>query len=208
MSDVRFNNVYKIYIYDVCLSHHWHQVIREDMKALGYIFHWMKLDAQFYLLRQRRERIWGCADLMSEVPEVDFCNNMKATLQSMSSTNMFEYEKVFDMQQPKGSLNNKNQQEKLKEAIRRSRMAEADEENPDVFIDCSTSKARNAEYAVHMSTCVRPTHHVYSNRLQRHLSVQELWRCQGLFKESFVNPQAVEDVMQNQAQAQDLAGWE
>ena len=151
MLEVRFN--YVKYLQDVCSSHHWHQGIREDMKALGYIFSWTKLDAQFYLLRQRRERIWGCADLMSEVPEADFCNNMKATLQSRSSTDMFEYEKVFDMQQPKGSLSNKIQQGKLTEAIRRSRMAEADEEDPDVFIDGSTSRSRHAEFCsayVHM----------------------------------------------------------
>lgn len=34
------------------------QAIYRDMKSLGYLFQWCKLDAQDYLLPQRRNRIW------------------------------------------------------------------------------------------------------------------------------------------------------
>ena len=173
---------------------------------LGYIFHWQKIDAQFYLVRQRRERIWGIADLKSEVDPKDFSNRIKRTLESMASTEHFEYEKCFDHDIPKMKLKSKVPKQKLEQAISKVRLSGDDTDNPDVFIDCSTSMQRAPEFAVGVATCVRPSHQIYSNRLGRYLSVSELWACQGLFKESFANPKAVDDVMANQTQAQDLAG--
>ncbi len=124
----------------------------------------------------------------------------------MASTEHFEYEKCFDHDIPKMKLKSKVPKQKLEQAISKVRLSGDDTDNPDVFIDCSTSMQRAPEFAVGVATCVRPSHQIYSNRLGRYLSVSELWACQGLFKESFANPKAVDDVMANQTQAQDLAG--
>lgn len=183
------------------------QVVEDDLKDLGYVFSWQKLDAQAFLLRQRRTRVWGTADLMNESDPCLFHDRMKKTIESMSGTEHLKYEEVFDVNMPKQRLTNKLQQQKLKKAIERCRMRDTDcSEAPDVFIDTATGHDRDVEFAEHVSTCVRPTHHVYSNYLERCLSVRELWNCQGLFATAFCNPQAVDDIMQNPNQAQDLAG--
>ena len=58
----------------------------------------------------------------------------------------------------------------------------------DIFVDCQTSPARQPEFARGISTCIRPSHAIWSTRLERHLSPQELWRCQGLFPAEFPGP--------------------
>ena len=177
------------------------------MQELGYNFFWAKLDAQSFLLRQRRLRVWGVSDLMSHTPAEDFRNRMQNTLESLSGNELLNFDDVFDRSMPKQRLKSEQQQSKLKQAVAKARLSSADpDEIPNVFIDVATSKDRGVESAENVSTCVRPSHAVYSHLLGRTLSVKELWNCQGLFESAFVNPAAVREIMQNQSQAQDLAG--
>ena len=53
--------------------------------------------------------------------------------------------------------------------------------------------------------CEAQSQHLFSS-LGRSLCAKELWNCQGLFQTAFDNPAAFDDIMKNQAQAQDLAG--
>ena len=62
------------------------QVVQDDLANMGYIFAWQKLHAQSFLLRQRRTRVWGVADLMCEASQHDFQKRMKHTLECMSGT--------------------------------------------------------------------------------------------------------------------------
>ena len=81
------------------------------------------------------------------------------------------------------------------------------QEHPNCFMDCATSKQRSTESAWNMTTCVRPSHKIYSTKLERFLHVKELWNCQGLFPSAFPNPKAVEEFIKNKStNAQDLAG--
>ncbi len=43
------------------------QVIIRDLKSLGYVFQFSKMDAQNYLLTQRRTRVYGTGDLEQEI---------------------------------------------------------------------------------------------------------------------------------------------
>lgn len=177
------------------------------MADLGYIFSWQKLDAQSFLLRQRRTRIWGVADLMGDQTQSDFQERMKKTLDSMSGTNLFDYGDAFDLRIPKQRLKNDLQKQKLEEAIAQARLRNSDDSSePDIFIDTSTSKERMVESAEHVATCVRPTHQIYSSYLGRCLTTQELWTCQGLFRSAFPNEKAYDEILKNPVQAQDLAG--
>ena len=183
------------------------QVVQDDLANMGYIFAWQKLDAQSFLLRQRRTRVWGVADLMGEASQHDFQKRMKHTLECMSGTKLFNYEDIFDLKMPKQRLKNELQKKKLQEAIQNTRLKNGDDSTiPDIFIDTSSSSQRIAESAEHVATCVRPTHHIYSSFLGRCLTVKELWACQGLFESSFVNKDAFHEILQNPVQAQDLAG--
>lgn len=183
------------------------EVVAKDLRDMGYLFAWQKLDAQSYLLRQRRTRIWGVADLMSDLKQDEFQSRMKKTLDSMAGTALFNYNEVFDVTKPKQRLKNELQRKKLKEAVDKARLKNGDTtEVPDVFIDTATGEKRAAESAEHVAPCIRTSHHIYSNYLGRCLSIDELWRCQGLFESAFVNTAAYHEVMKNTVQARDLAG--
>lgn len=173
------------------------------MKQLGYTFTWQLVDTQLFLLRQRRTRVWGVADLMSNVSESELSTKMSETTERMTSDVHFPYDKVFDTTRPKEKLLNQTQKSKLKQAIEKS---ELNGNGDDVFIDCSTSRDRDSEFCNGISTCIRPTHKVYSNKLQRFLTTKELWSCQGLWLDSFPNADAVKEIMKSRTNAQDLAG--
>lgn len=174
------------------------------------MFEHMIVSAEWFLLRQRRNRCWGVADLVSEKTAEQFADEMKLTVHSMASDTLFEFTKVFDESLPEVELKNKIPQQKLQEAIQATVLQRGgDPETADVYIDCSTSEKRPAEKAIGISTCVRPTHAVYSNRLKRYLTVAELWLCQGLFPDSFANPHSVTAMLKDRKHrknAQDLAG--
>ena len=200
-----FTNIY-IYIYSVGKRNPG-EVIAEDLKKMGHIFQFNKLDASTFLLPQRRTRVWGTSDLASEVSQSEYSKLMQNTILSMAGDERFEFTDVFDITLPKVSLTNQLQQSKLKQALEQGKLKGYDMTTPNCFMDCATSKQRSTESAWNMTTCVRPSHKIYSTKLERFLHVKELWNCQGLFPSAFPNPKAVEEFIKNKStNAQDLAG--
>ena len=57
-----------------------------------------------------------------------------------------------------------------------------------------------------VSTCVRPSHPVFSVKLERFLTVSELFKCQGIWRDDLMNPAALDAVLEVPAKGQDLAG--
>ena len=56
-------------------------------------------------------------------------------------------------------------------------------------------------------TCIRPSHGIYSAKYKRWVTVEEMWKAQGLWVSNFENPQAVRDMLAtNPKDAQDLGG--
>ena len=160
-----------------------------------------------FLLLQRRMRVWGTSDLASEVSQSTYSKLMRDTIMSMAGDERFEFNDVFDITLPKVPLTNQIQQSKLKQALEQGKLKGHDMTPPNCFIDCSTSKQRNVEAAWGIATCVRPSHKIYSSKLERNLHVKELWNCQGLFPSAFPNSKAVEEfITKNATNAQDLAG--
>lgn len=144
---------------------------------------------------------------MNDVSQQDLHNGMKRCIDSMSSTDLMDFEKVFDTSLPKQRLTNSNQKKKLEQAVAKARLRHGEcGDKPNVFIDLAAGKDRDAESADYVSTCVRPSHQIYSHVLGRTLCAREMWHCQGLFESAFANPNAISDIMQNHSQAQDLAG--
>ena len=141
---------------------------------------------------------------MSDVNQEDFDRRMKKTIESMSGHDLLRFDEVFDTTMPKQALCNDLQKSKLERATAKARLRNGGE--PNIFLDLASGRGREPEAAEDVSTCVRPTHHVYSSALGRCLCAKEFWNCQGLFESSFENPAAVRDVMQNHSHAQDLAG--
>ena len=128
---------------------------------------------------------------------------MASTLADMAQDHRFPHEQVFDQTLPKCTLRG-NAHDKLEQAIERS-ILENNSEN--IFVDTSGSKGRRAEVGYGVTTCIRPSHPIFSVRLGRYLTVAELLKCQGIFKDDFEHPGAIDQLLaQSPAKAQDLAG--
>ena len=177
--------------------------MQNDLEPLGYVLEYGKVDTQNFLLPQRRNRIYATADVSLGQTAHDYGCAMQATMDQLASDALIDTKKIFDESLPKSWLTTERQTAKLKEALEGACLREGSQ---DVFIDASTSNSRVAEYAVNVLTCVRPSHQIYSQRLERWVSVREMFAAQGLFQVNFANGQAVEDVLQNPTLAQDLAG--
>lgn len=96
------------------------KVMKLDLKHLGYIFQFSKLDAQNFLLTQRRTRVYGLGDLDEGQDVERFRDDMKATLSSLSSDIRFPCKDVFDQNLPKTTLQG-NAAMKVREAVEKLR---------------------------------------------------------------------------------------
>lgn len=174
----------------------------DHLKSLGYVFQYSKMDAQSYLLTQRRNRVYGTADIDQGQDAQLFRKRMSETLATMASDLRFPFEEVFDQTLPKTTLSG-NAKEKVRQAID---AAAVKNETTNLFVDTSVSAERSSECAPGVTTCIRPSHPIWSVKLSRYLTVSELWRCQGLFKEDFFNQDAIEACLTDPNSAQDLCG--
>ena len=172
------------------------------LKSLGYVFQYSKLDAQTFLLTQRRNRIYGLADLDEGQDVEQFRDGMKATLSSLSSDIRFPCKDVFDQNLPKTTLQG-NAGMKVREAVEKYALQS---ESSNIFVDTATSSQRSTECAVGVTTCIRPSHPIWSVELSRFVSVEEMFTCQGIFKQDFNCPEAIQRILSDPTQAQDLAG--
>ena len=128
---------------------------------------------------------------------------MKNTVRSLASDRLFPFEQCFEEGLPQQQLRSELQQKKLQTVIEDAELTDG---SSNVFMDCSTSKSRNPEAATHVLTCVRPSHQIYSNQLQRFVLPREMWTNQGMWKNDFPNPSAVDDFWKSDTDTQDMAG--
>lgn len=178
-----------------------------DLNELGHSFNYLKVDANRYLLPQRRNRVFGCSFVRGEqsVPEI--------------VGQQEKWKSVFG----KLGLGNKSQQLTLDDVIEpgipaRPLQAPQDLKNWDLIcaklkqskisptslcMHMGASETR-LEYNVGASTCVRPSHEIFCNLIGRPFIGCELLRLQGSFAADYSNPKAVEDL--GEQLAKDLAG--
>ena len=126
------------------------QVIADDLKQLGYIFQWSKLNAAYFLLLQRRLRVWGFADLDEGQDLDDFSSRMHDTLHSMASEIRFPFEAVFDATIPEAPVDG-NAALNVQQALESSAIKNG---SSNLFVDTSTSSQWASEYAENISTYV------------------------------------------------------
>ena len=74
-----------------------------------------------------------------------------------------------------------------------------------VFVDMSTSKSRRVESAVEVTTCVTPSHPIYSTQLCRYLKPVEFLAAQAVFRCDAGNKDAFDSLVKS-GKAQDYAG--
>ena len=178
-------------------------MIVEDFKELGYIFQWSKMSAQHYLLPQRRCRVYGLADLDEGQDSEVFSSMMYHTLDSMSSDVRFNLDDIFDANLPTAPPRG-NAEKNVNQALQRTAVKN---ESTNVFVDTSTSASWEAEYAENMLTCIRPSHPIFSVKYNRYITVAEMFKCQGIFKQDFQNPAVLDEILkQSPGDAQDLCG--
>ena len=178
------------------------QDMQKDFATRGYVVEWDKLDAQWFLLRQRRNRVWATCDVNAGQCADEYAKNMKSTVRSMASDVLFPLESCFDTTIEADQLSRAHLG-KVKSAMEKDQL---DHSSGQVFVDPATSSNRSTESACNVCTCIRPSHNIYSVSMKRWVRVNELWNCQGLWRNDFPNPSAVDDMLQWEKEARDLVG--
>lgn len=146
--------------------------------------------------------MYGLGDLDDGQDVSQLSARMSETLNDMASEQKFPFEEIFDSSLPKCTLRG-NALEKVKQALEKSAVQNGCK---NIFVDTSSSEGWGVEECTGVSTCVRPSHPIYSVQLGRNLTVQEMFHCQGIWKDDFLNPQAVEHCLEKPGKAQVLAG--
>ena len=68
------------------------------------------------------------------------------------------------------------------------------------------SKDRKPEFNIGATTCIRPSHSIYSHKLQRYLTAAELLGQQGIWASDFLHPDAVKELHTQSTFAREMAG--
>ena len=103
--------------YSICYANALHRLWLMTCKTLATSSAGKKIDAQSFLLRQRRTRVWGVADFAGDIDQHDFNKRMKNTLDSMAGEELLNYNDVFDTSIPKQRLKNELQQKNCKRLL-------------------------------------------------------------------------------------------
>lgn len=178
------------------------KVMKEHMADLGYILEYEQVDAQWFLLRQRRNRVWATLDLDGGQDEKEFRAGMRRVVHAMASHALFPEELCFRDDLPKTTNFNATEQQNVRHVHEL-----ADRKGDlNLFADVTTSVGRH-EVASGVTTCIRPTHPIYSVKRERLLTVSELWGQQGLWACDFACPDIVKKFIEQKPKlAHDLAG--
>lgn len=172
--------------------------VKKHCKKLGYSFSYTQVDSQLYLVRQRRNRVWGHACRSSDTSWKEMWAD---TLLNFGSQLNFPFTEVFAQNLPIQKVENSGQSKAVMRAIQK---ASTEGKGQDLFIDVTTSESRN-EFNISMLPCVNPKHPVYSTRMERFVLPEEFLSCQGIWANDYPVPAAVQKTCKKQL-AQDLAG--
>lgn len=179
------------------------QVMQNDLDTLGYVLEHGRVDSKHFLLPQRRNRVYATADVGNGQCASMYKYNMEKTMQAMSSDSTIPIDAILDSSLPREELSTERQALKLKEAME---SASKLGHGKHVFFDGSTSSSRPAEFAVDTLTCIRPTHGIYCESHSRWVTVEEMWKAQGLWATNFNNPDAVTKFLTLAKDAHDMVG--
>eukprot|EP00435_Cladocopium_sp_Y103_P036512 s2993_g9.t1 len=156
---------------------------------------WTILDSQYYLLPQRRNRVWGLAFLITGQSTAESVEKRyKQTLMSLRSNFQFPMSKMFLKSEEEPPSN-----PRLKKLVEIAKTKYPYSQN--VFIDASSS----LEWQMMgdgVIPCLAPSHDVYSTGLRRYLQAEDVLNAQGLFRSCF-NKEAYAALKE---QAQEIAG--
>jgi hypothetical protein len=156
---------------------------------------WTILDSQYYLLPQRRNRVWGLAFLITGQDTVESVDKWyKQALLSLRSNFQFPVEQIF-LKRPEEPPSNK----RIKALVDIAKTKYPYSNN--VFIDASSSIDWQM-MGDGVIPCLAPSHDVYSTGLRRYLQAEDVLNAQGLFRSCF-NREAYAAL---QEQAQEIAG--
>lgn len=167
---------------------------------------WKLVDTQKFLLRQRRNRVWGVAQLNTGFDAEEFAKDYDRVVASLQTDIRFTMEETFVRDMPKVKPRNDREKELFVQAVRKLE----DSGSNNIFFDCNTSQMRSngngPESALDVTTCVRPTHQIYSVRLARYLLPEEHLAVQGIWEVDAENKNAWKDLVADGKLAMDVAG--
>lgn len=134
------------------------KTVLEDMEKQGKSFAYKLVDTAKFLLPQRRNRVYGVASQDSTTSEA-FQVEYEDVLSLFESFARWPLDEFLSGPQPDTAMVLTKRFKDMVQSLKKEAVGVVD---PDLFVDMSTSAARPPEKAFRMSTCLRPTHKVYS----------------------------------------------
>eukprot|EP00438_Fugacium_kawagutii_P002851 Skav214137 [mRNA] locus=scaffold1185:768268:769287:- [translate_table: standard] len=180
-----------------------------DMETHGHSFTFLKVDANGYLLPQRRNRVFGCSSSVgSKTPQEIEGEQQKwrevfARLGCGPTEQQFSLEDILESGHDVKPLQAPQDLKNWKLVLARVKRTKGADPNATICLCMGSSEAR-LEYMINASTRVRPPHDVRCNLVERPLVGCELLRLQGSFPDDYPHPEAVQNL--SQPLARDLAG--
>lgn len=114
------------------------QVVIEDMRTLGYIFAHLQVDSQDFLVRQRRNRVWGVATPQSGgLTQANVAKMYEAGMSHLASIGTrFPRNVLFDENAPMGKITNATLQQHVDQALGAALLSGRSD---DIYVDDHTS---------------------------------------------------------------------
>lgn len=181
-----------------------------DLEERHHSFTFLKLDANNYLLPQRRNRVFGCStstasgtrsldDVASENQTWKMLLNRLGTgpsQQQFSLKDMLRTDlPAQPLQAPQDITNWK---------LVQARVKRASNQDPTCICMHLGSSEKRLEFMKDASTCIRPSHDIYCSMVDRPLHPQEMLKLQGSFECDFPCPDELRSLPDTLAR--DLAG--
>lgn len=185
------------------------ETVVEDMDERGHSFSYRTVDTQSYLLPQRRNRVFGCAAAKRAKTPEEIELESKSWKDTFARLGMGPKEQQFDLTdlledgldaEPLQAPQDIQNWKAAKANVKRTK-GKAQAQPMCLHMGSSSDRL---EYALGASTCVRPTHGIYCEVVQRPLVPLELLRLQGVFPSDFPFPDAIEAV--SEKLLKDMAG--
>lgn len=165
-------------------------IIKDDLKNLGHVFEFSKLDTCNFLLPQRRERVWGSSCKGED--DLQYTTRMRVTMQRFRSPHRIPLASILDPALPQEELSNQRVQGQAQKVEKMC--AEKNLKVEDATFDLAGSAGRLPEWSHDALTCVRPTHRIWSMGRNRRVAPQEMLKAHGVFAWDFPNKEALDNL--------------
>lgn len=154
--------------------------VEKHAKDMGYTFSYTSVNSAFYFVRQRRNRVWGCASMpvekssMASMASSEWKSSWVSSFREMGCNLNFSFWDVFEEGLPMEKVSNENQAKSVQRALHK---AATEGKGQNLFVDVTTSSARS-ESNIAVQHCNAPMRQPKTPCVQH--TAREICQTQGV----------------------------